>query len=92
MFMLQLIRQLAKYGPITIEASNRMWYVGCIVRLPGGVREGFVRYTGNKLYFALQELIKLAGVEYERLWKIQREPQQQAFTYGSENKNWEEIA
>jgi hypothetical protein len=90
--MLQLIRQLAKYGPITIEAHNRLWYVGCLVRLPAGVKEGFVRYTGDKLYPALQELLKLAKFEKERLWKIQREPKQGEFNYGSTNKDYKEIA
>jgi hypothetical protein len=92
MGMLQLIRQLAKYGPITIEASNRMWHVGCLVRLPAGVKEGFVRYTGDKLSFALSELLKLAKIENDKLWKIQREPKQGKFNYGSTNKEWKEIA
>ena len=90
--MLQLIRQLARYGPITIEAYERMWCVGCLVKLPAGIKEGFVKFRGDKLSFALQELLKLAKDENERLWKIQRSPKQGEFNYGSTNPDWKEIA
>lgn len=90
--MLHLIRELAKYGPITIEAVDRQWHVGCLVRLPGKVKEGFVRVYGDKLYIALKELVVLAKKENERLWELQRQPQQQELNYGSSNKDWEEIA
>ena len=89
--MLQLIRQLARYGPLTIEASHRQWRVGCLARLPGGVQEGFVKVYGQKLEPALQELIKVAKEEHKRLWEIQRQPKQQTFSYGANNPDWKEI-
>jgi hypothetical protein len=90
--MLQLIRALAKYGPIQIEASYKTWHVGCLVRLPAGVQESYVRSRGDRLHIVLKELEQLAKDEYKRLLEIQREPKQQEFIYGSNNKDWEEIA
>jgi hypothetical protein len=90
--MLQIIRQLAKYGPITIEVSQRQWRVGCLVRLPGRAQEGFVKCYGDKLYESLARLLALAKEEHKRLWEVQRAPKQGEFEYGTNNPDWKEIA
>jgi hypothetical protein len=90
--MLQLIRQIAPYGTIFIEAQRRRWWVACEVKLPGDVLKGVVKARNEKLYFELKDLLELAKEEHKRLWEIQRAPNQGKFDYGCDNPDWQEIA
>jgi hypothetical protein len=90
--MLQLIRQIAPYGAILIEARHRMWWVACEVKLPGGVQMGVVKTSNDKLYFALKDLLGLAKEEHKRLLEVQRAPKQGELEYGTSNPDWQEIA
>ena len=90
--MLQLIRQIAPYGPVLIEARHKRWWVACEVALPGGVQTGLVKTSHEKLYLGLKDLLTLAKEEYKRLLEVQRAPKQEKFDYGSDNPHWKEIA
>jgi hypothetical protein len=81
--MLSLFRQLAKYGAVFIEAQDKRWYVACEVKLNPGSNKKFVKLNGEKLYWALSDLIPLAKSEYQELLKEARTPKQQRFEYGS---------
>ena len=65
--MLQLIRQIAPYGAILIEARYRRWWVACEVKLSGEVYKGLVKTSNEKLYFALKDLLVLAREELLKL-------------------------
>ena len=80
--MLSLFRQLAKYGAVFIEAQNKRWYVACEVKLHHGSSKKFVKLNGEKLYWALSDLIPLAKNAYQELLKEARAPKQQHFEYG----------
>ena len=58
--MLSLFRQLAKYGAVFIEAQDKRWYVACEVKLHQGSNKKFVKLNGEKLYWALSDLILMA--------------------------------
>ncbi len=88
--MLPLIRELARYRPIIIEARHRRWWVACEVRLPAGVMSGIVKASGEKLYPALKNLIPLVKEEERILWEKFRAPKQQEFQYGA-GSGWKEI-
>jgi hypothetical protein len=83
MGMLSLFRQLAKYGAVFIEAQDKRWYVACEVKLHQGSNKKFVKLNGEKLYWALSDLIPLAKKAYQELLKEARAPKQQKFEYGS---------
>ncbi len=81
--MLDVLRKLAGYGSITIEAKHRVWKLGVLVRLPGDVQTGFVCCYEPKLYPGLIKLLELAKAEDEKLWTMQRAPKQgEIFDYG----------
>ena len=92
MGMLQLIRQLAKYGPISIQAYDRRWWVVCLVRTPGRQQEGIAKANDPKLYFALLKLIEASKEMEKALLEKLKAPKQQEFEYGSLNPDWREIA
>ena len=82
--MLSLFRQLAKYGAVFIEAQDKRWYLACEVKLHHGSNKKFVKLNGEKLYWALSDLIALAKNAHLELLKEARAPKQQNFEYGSD--------
>jgi hypothetical protein len=82
--MLSLFRQLAQYGAVFIEAQDKRWYVACEVKLHAGSNKKFVKLNGEKLYWALNDLIPLAENAYQELLKEARSPKQEQFQYGSD--------
>lgn len=85
--MLDILRKLAGYGSISIEAKYHVWKLGILVRLPGDVQTGFVCCYSPKLYPGLIKLLDLAKTEDERLWAIQRAPKQMELDYGMGSPN-----
>jgi hypothetical protein len=91
--MLDLVKQLVRYGPLTIEVVNREWKLGCLVSLPGRAKEKFIKTYNPHLIAGLKILEKSARETYGILFKEFRQQRaQQTFDYGTTNPDCKEIA
>jgi len=88
-----LFKQLTKYGVVLVRQYNTYWSCYCEVKLfEHDDKKEVAKVTGPKLYETLRELLKQSAITKKRLLDKAREPKQEKLNYGSENKEWSEIA